>query len=125
MAGAADRDFDKLETELQKARAQIAGLQREQMGHNNEIVLAHVRISTLEMIIKNIQAAIRKLIADSVATALETQVATMENTDNTNRNTEQRETPVARKCSYKKFMSCQPFNFKGTKGAAGLIRWFE
>ncbi|GKA80661.1 reverse transcriptase domain-containing protein [Tanacetum coccineum] len=23
------------------------------------------------------------------------------------------------------FMSCQPFNFKGTEGAVGLIRWFE
>ncbi|GKF51800.1 reverse transcriptase domain-containing protein, partial [Tanacetum coccineum] len=22
-------------------------------------------------------------------------------------------------------MSCQPFNFKGTEGAVGLIRWFE
>ncbi|GKC69398.1 hypothetical protein Tco_1115281, partial [Tanacetum coccineum] len=35
------------------------------------------------------------------------------------------ETPVARKCSYKEFMSCQPFNFKGTEGAIGLICWFE
>nr|GEZ07616.1 hypothetical protein [Tanacetum cinerariifolium] len=33
------------------------------------------------------QAAIRKLVADSVATALEAQAATMTNTDNTNRNT--------------------------------------
>ncbi|GJZ96635.1 reverse transcriptase domain-containing protein [Tanacetum coccineum] len=71
------------------------------------------------------QAAIRKLVADSVATALEAQAATMENADNTNRNTRQSETPVARKCSYKEFMSCQPFNFKGTEGAVGLIRWFE
>nr|GEW34477.1 reverse transcriptase domain-containing protein [Tanacetum cinerariifolium] len=71
------------------------------------------------------QAAIRKLVADSVATALEAQAATLENIDNTNRNTGQRETPVARKCSYKEFISCQPFNFKGTEGAVGLIRWFE
>ncbi|GJZ48156.1 reverse transcriptase domain-containing protein, partial [Tanacetum coccineum] len=71
------------------------------------------------------QAAIRKLVADSVAAALEVQVATMENTNNTNRNTREREAPVARKCSYKEFMSCQPFNFKGTKGVVGLIRWFE
>ncbi|GJZ33241.1 reverse transcriptase domain-containing protein [Tanacetum coccineum] len=49
----------------------------------------------------------------------------MENADNTNRNTGQGEAPVARKCSYKEFMSCQPFNFKGTEGAVGLIRWFE
>nr|GEU92579.1 reverse transcriptase domain-containing protein [Tanacetum cinerariifolium] len=49
----------------------------------------------------------------------------MENTDNTNRNPEPRETHVARKCTYKEFMSCQPFNFKGSKGAIGLIHWFE
>ncbi|GJX36721.1 reverse transcriptase domain-containing protein, partial [Tanacetum coccineum] len=71
------------------------------------------------------QAAIEKLVADSVAAALEAQAATMTNTDNTNRNTGPRESPVARKCSYKEFMSCQPFNFKGTEGAVGLIRWFE
>ncbi|GKA48643.1 reverse transcriptase domain-containing protein [Tanacetum coccineum] len=35
------------------------------------------------------QAAIRKLVADSVATALEAQAATMANTDNTTRNTGQ------------------------------------
>ncbi|GKF15221.1 reverse transcriptase domain-containing protein [Tanacetum coccineum] len=71
------------------------------------------------------QAAIRKLVADSVAAALETQAATMANTDNTTRNTGPRETPVARKCSYKEFISCQPFNLKGTKGAVGLNCWFE
>ncbi|GJV73173.1 putative reverse transcriptase domain-containing protein [Tanacetum coccineum] len=71
------------------------------------------------------QAAIRKLVVDSVVAALEVQVATMANADDTNRNTEPRETLVARKCSYKEFMSCQSFNFKGTKGVVGLIRWFE
>ncbi|GKB04556.1 reverse transcriptase domain-containing protein [Tanacetum coccineum] len=71
------------------------------------------------------QAAIKKLVADSVAAALEAQAATMANTDNTTRNTRQRETPIARKCSYKEFMSCQPFNFKGTEGAVGLICWFD
>ncbi|GJR93084.1 hypothetical protein Tco_0265258 [Tanacetum coccineum] len=71
------------------------------------------------------QAAIRKLVADSVTAALEAQAATMANADNTNRNTGERETLVARKCSYKEFISCQPFNFKGLEGAVGLIRWFE
>nr|GEY04249.1 reverse transcriptase domain-containing protein [Tanacetum cinerariifolium] len=56
---------------------------------------------------------------------LEAQTANMANADNTNRNPEPREARVARKCSYKKFMSCQPFNFKGSEGAVGLIRWFE
>ncbi|GKA09050.1 hypothetical protein Tco_0688381 [Tanacetum coccineum] len=71
------------------------------------------------------QAAIKKLVADSVSVALEAQAATMANVNNTNRNTGQSETSVARKCSYKEFMSCQPFNFKGTEGAVSLIRWFE
>nr|GEV91166.1 reverse transcriptase domain-containing protein [Tanacetum cinerariifolium]GEV91167.1 reverse transcriptase domain-containing protein [Tanacetum cinerariifolium] len=47
------------------------------------------------------QAAIRQLVADSVAAALEVQAATMESTDNPNRNTRPRETPVARKFTYK------------------------
>nr|GEV45599.1 hypothetical protein [Tanacetum cinerariifolium] len=72
-----------------------------------------------------IQAAIRQLVADSVATALEAQATKMANADNTNRNPEPREAHVARKCSYKEFMSCQPFNFKGSEGAVRLIRWFE
>ncbi|GJU01990.1 reverse transcriptase domain-containing protein [Tanacetum coccineum] len=71
------------------------------------------------------QAAIRKLVADSVVAALEAQAATMANTNNTNRNTRPREAPVTRKCSYKEFMSYQPFNFKGTEGVVSLIRWFE
>ncbi|GKG13542.1 hypothetical protein Tco_0350502, partial [Tanacetum coccineum] len=64
-------------------------------------------------------------VADSVSAALEAQAATMANTDNTNRNTGPREALIAKKCSYKEFMSCQPFNFKGTEGAVGLIRSFE
>ncbi|GKA62392.1 reverse transcriptase domain-containing protein [Tanacetum coccineum] len=69
------------------------------------------------------QAAIRKLVADSVVAALEAQAATMVNTDNTNRNTGQSGTPVARKCSYKEFLSYQPFNFKGlqSKIATGTL----
>ncbi|GKC67287.1 hypothetical protein Tco_1099885 [Tanacetum coccineum] len=49
------QDFDNLETELQKARAQITKLQRKQMGNNNKIPLAHFRIANLEQIIKDIQ----------------------------------------------------------------------
>ncbi|GJT90946.1 reverse transcriptase domain-containing protein [Tanacetum coccineum] len=164
------RDFDRLETELQEAHTQIARFQRKQMGHDDEIVLARVRISTLEMIIEDIQhmipptpprdteppvgspiplspsssvessspvrmapkrtsisaapamtqAAIKKLVADSIFAALEAQAATMANTDNTTRNTRQRKTLVARKYSYKEFMNCQPFNFK-VKFATGTL----
>nr|GEX80433.1 reverse transcriptase domain-containing protein [Tanacetum cinerariifolium] len=71
------------------------------------------------------QATIRQLISDGIAAALEALAATMENTDNPNRNLESRETPVAKKGNYKEFISCQPFYFNGTEGAVGLIRWFE
>ncbi|GJR38766.1 reverse transcriptase domain-containing protein [Tanacetum coccineum] len=82
------------------------------------------RTSTSEALAMT-QAAIRKLVADSVSADLEAQAATMANADNTNRNTREREALVARKCGYKEFISCQPFNFKGSEGAVRLIRWFE
>nr|GEX57539.1 hypothetical protein [Tanacetum cinerariifolium] len=69
------------------------------------------------------QAAIRQLIADGIAAAWEAQAATMANTDNPNRNTKPRETPVAKRGKYKEFISCQPFYLNGTKGVVGLIRW--
>ncbi|GJW60738.1 hypothetical protein Tco_0110073 [Tanacetum coccineum] len=48
------RDFDQLETELQEARTQISEFQREQIRHDDEIVLARVRTSTLEILIEDI-----------------------------------------------------------------------
>ncbi|GKG41490.1 hypothetical protein Tco_0473241, partial [Tanacetum coccineum] len=53
------------------------------------------------------QAAIKKLVADSVSAALEAQAATMANTDNTNRNIGQGETTVARTARCKEFMIFQ------------------
>ncbi|GJS44231.1 putative reverse transcriptase domain-containing protein [Tanacetum coccineum] len=69
------------------------------------------------------QAAIRKLVADRVTAALEAQASTMANADNTNRNTGERKAYVARKYSYKEFISCQPFNFKDcmVKFATGTL----
>ncbi|GJX13941.1 reverse transcriptase domain-containing protein [Tanacetum coccineum] len=65
-------------------------------------------------------AAIRKLVADGVTTALEAQAANMENTDNTTR---PREAHMARQCSYKEFMRYQPINFKGTLTEEALSWW--
>ncbi|GJV44122.1 putative reverse transcriptase domain-containing protein [Tanacetum coccineum] len=122
------------------------------MGNNNKIALARFRIANLEQIIEDIQVhhqadkekSLPKRTFTSEApamtqawssgqlfgrlvlpAALEAKVVTMANADNTNRNTGEREAPVARKCSYKEFMSCQTFNFKGSEGAIRLIRWFE
>nr|GEX72276.1 reverse transcriptase domain-containing protein [Tanacetum cinerariifolium] len=66
------------------------------------------------------QAAIRRLVADSVATALKTQKATMAEADNSIR-----EIPVAKRGNYKEFISCKPFYFDCTEGVVGLIRWFK
>nr|GEV04762.1 reverse transcriptase domain-containing protein [Tanacetum cinerariifolium] len=70
------------------------------------------------------QAAIRKLVADSVTVALEAQAATMANANNPNRNTGPTGIVVKTR-NYKEFISCQHFYFNGTKGAVGLICWFE
>lgn len=49
------KDFRRLEIELEKANTQIMELQKKQELHADEVVLARVRISTLEMIIEDIQ----------------------------------------------------------------------
>nr|GFA64344.1 hypothetical protein [Tanacetum cinerariifolium] len=66
------------------------------------------------------QATIRKLVADSVGAALETQTVIMAEADNSIR-----EIPVAKRGNYKEFISCQPFYFNGTEGVVRLICWFE
>ncbi|GKA85184.1 hypothetical protein Tco_0806838 [Tanacetum coccineum] len=71
------------------------------------------------------QVAIRKLVANSVTSALEPQAAIMASVSNPDRNTGPTVTPVVKTGNYKEFISCQPFYFNGTKGAVGLIRWFE
>nr|GEU73302.1 reverse transcriptase domain-containing protein [Tanacetum cinerariifolium] len=57
---------------------------------------------------------------EGLGIALETQIATMAEADNSIR-----EIPIAKRGNYKEFISCQPFYFNGTKGVVGLIRWFE
>ncbi|GJW29542.1 putative reverse transcriptase domain-containing protein [Tanacetum coccineum] len=32
---------------------------------------------------------------------------------------------ITRECTYTDFLKCQPLNFKGTEGVAGLSQWFE
>nr|GFA93858.1 reverse transcriptase domain-containing protein [Tanacetum cinerariifolium] len=45
--------------------------------------------------------------------------------NNTNRNLEPKETPVAKRGNYKEFISYQPFYFNCMEGAIGVIRWFK
>ncbi|GJX89247.1 hypothetical protein Tco_0341261, partial [Tanacetum coccineum] len=69
------------------------------------------------------QAAIKKLVTDSVTAALEAQAATMASASNPDRNTGPTGTPAVKMGNYKEFISCQPFYFNGGEGAIGLIRW--
>nr|GEV26186.1 putative reverse transcriptase domain-containing protein [Tanacetum cinerariifolium] len=108
------QDFDVLEAELQQARAQITQLQR----------MPPKRASTSEAPVMT-QAAIRKLVANSVTAALEAQAATMANANNPNRNTGPTGIPVVKMENYKEFINCQPFYFNGAEGAVVLIRWVE
>nr|GFB15519.1 hypothetical protein [Tanacetum cinerariifolium] len=71
------------------------------------------------------QAAIRKLVADSVTAALEAQAATMANANNPNRNIGPTGIHVVKTGNYKEFISCQPFYFNGAEGAVGLIRCMD
>ncbi|GJS82044.1 hypothetical protein Tco_0748585 [Tanacetum coccineum] len=88
----------------------------------NRIQMPPKRASTSESPAMT-QDAIRKLVADSVTTALEAQAATM--ASNPDRNTNLTGTPAVKTGNYKEFISCQPFYLNGTEGAVGLIRWFE
>ncbi|GJU97234.1 retrovirus-related pol polyprotein from transposon TNT 1-94 [Tanacetum coccineum] len=90
----------------------------------NRIQMPPKRASTTEAPTMT-QDAIRKLVADSVTSALEAQAATMASASNPNRNTGPTGTPAVKTGNYKEFISCQPFYFNGTEGAVGLIRWFE
>ncbi|GJS74503.1 hypothetical protein Tco_0707344 [Tanacetum coccineum] len=71
------------------------------------------------------QAAIKKLVADSVTAALKAQDATIAGTSNPNRNTGPTGTPIEKTGNYKEFISCQPFYFNCTEGEVGLICWFK
>nr|GFB97561.1 hypothetical protein [Tanacetum cinerariifolium] len=51
------------------------------------------------------QAAIRKLVADSIAAALEIQTRTMAEADNPIRNTRTREIPIAKRGNYKELIN--------------------
>ncbi|GJS46545.1 hypothetical protein Tco_0596666 [Tanacetum coccineum] len=94
-------------------------------SHTNRVPLMPPKRTSTSEAPAMTQAAIRKLVANSVVAALEAQAATMASTNNPNRNTGPTGTPVARKGNYKEFISCQPFYFNDTEGAVGLIHWFE
>ncbi|GJW94668.1 hypothetical protein Tco_0174340 [Tanacetum coccineum] len=119
------RDFDEVKTKLKEARTQILELQKKHMGQRDNIAFMPPKRTSTSEASAMTHASIRKLVAGSVDIALEAQAATMASTNNPNRNSRPRRTPTARKCTYEKFMSCQPFYFNGTEGVVGLIRCFE
>ncbi|GJT91377.1 hypothetical protein Tco_1080222 [Tanacetum coccineum] len=92
----------ELKTELKKIRTQIIKLQKKLLGQKEKIAFADYKISDLERIIEKIQAP------------LEAQTAAMASASNLTG------TPAVKTGNYKEFISCQPFCFNGTKGAASV-----
>ncbi|GJW78172.1 reverse transcriptase domain-containing protein [Tanacetum coccineum] len=89
------------------------------------LILGRCFLKTSRALIDVYEDAIRKLVADSVTSALEAQAVTMASASNPDRNTGPTGTPVVKTGNYKEFISCQSFYFNGTEGAVGLIHWFE
>ncbi|GKE75369.1 reverse transcriptase domain-containing protein [Tanacetum coccineum] len=70
------------------------------------------------------QAAIRKLVADSVTTALKAQAVTMANTSNPNKNTGPNRTPVVKMGNYKEYAEENKVTFAtGTLTDDALSCW--
>ncbi|GJR93571.1 hypothetical protein Tco_0265745 [Tanacetum coccineum] len=71
-------------------------------------------------------AQIQAMINEGVTTALAARDATRNGDDSHTSGTgARRPVQVARECTYPDFLKCQPLNFKGTEGVAGLTQWFE
>ncbi|GKF33327.1 hypothetical protein Tco_0106527 [Tanacetum coccineum] len=70
-----------------------------------------------------IQAAIRRMIKESVDAAIAAERARNAIVGNDARG--QDATLDARECTFAGFMKCNPTAFHGTEGAVELLRWFE
>ncbi|GJZ68321.1 putative reverse transcriptase domain-containing protein [Tanacetum coccineum] len=75
------------------------------------------------------QAAVRRMIKESVDAAIAAERARQANARNNASGSGQARgqvtTPVVRECTFAGFMKCNPDNFRGTEGAVELRRWFE
>ncbi|GJU09778.1 hypothetical protein Tco_1132174 [Tanacetum coccineum] len=102
---------NELKTELKEIRTQIIKLQKKRMPPK--------RTSTSETPAITLDA-IRQLINDGISSALKAQAVAMANSDNSNRNTEPREIPVAKRGNYKEFINCQPSYFNECARKTGI-----
>ncbi|GJS25197.1 hypothetical protein Tco_0453829 [Tanacetum coccineum] len=100
--------------------------------------MAPCNVTLLLPIIGLTAAAIERLVNQRVANALAAQEANRNNENgggngNSNEARNRDEVnggsggvaPVARACTYKDFLNCQPRNFSGTERVLGLAKWFE
>ncbi|GJZ11182.1 hypothetical protein Tco_0545941 [Tanacetum coccineum] len=75
------------------------------------------------------QAAVRRMIKESVDAAIAAERARQANAGNNASGSGQARgqvtAPVVRECTFAGFMKCNPDNFCGTEGAVELRRWFE
>ncbi|GJT26653.1 putative reverse transcriptase domain-containing protein [Tanacetum coccineum] len=75
------------------------------------------------------QAAVRRMIKESVDAAIAAERARQANAENNASGSGQAmgqvTAPVVRECTFAGFMKCNPDNFPSTEGAFDLRRWFE
>ncbi|GJS26701.1 putative reverse transcriptase domain-containing protein [Tanacetum coccineum] len=75
------------------------------------------------------QAAVWRMIKESVDAAIATERARQANAGNNASGSGQARgqvtTPIIRECTFAGFMKCNPNNFRGIEGAVELRRWFE
>nr|GEX83157.1 reverse transcriptase domain-containing protein [Tanacetum cinerariifolium] len=104
--------IERIEDDVEGLESEISNmLSKKSKLVNKQIRMPPKRSSTSEASTM-CQAAIRKLVADSIAAGLETQTTTMAEADNSIR-----EIPIAKRGNYKEFISCQPFYFNENKVA--------
>ncbi|GJW73120.1 hypothetical protein Tco_0132490 [Tanacetum coccineum] len=73
-------------------------------------------------------AQLQEMIDQGVTAALAARDADRNTNDDDSHNSEtgvRRTKQTARECTYTDFLKCQPLNFKGTEGVAGLSQWFQ
>ncbi|GJU19903.1 hypothetical protein Tco_1153245 [Tanacetum coccineum] len=78
--------------------------------------------------VSSIGSYLQEMIDQGVTAALAARDADRNTNDDDSHNSEtgvRRTKQTARECTYTDFLKCQPLNFKGTEGVAGLSQWFQ
>ncbi|GKB18240.1 hypothetical protein Tco_0852163 [Tanacetum coccineum] len=121
----------KLKKELEEARFSNTLLRMQNERVERDLYWTRVRAHEfyLEMSAPLTQAAVWRMIKESVDAAIAAEQARHANAGNDTRGSGpvrgQDAAPAVRECTFAGFMKCNPTLFHGIKGAVELRRWFE